>query len=169
MVNVSAIVASAFIGAVATGLITLLVRELRGILNTQRRRERFRDSLIGEIEAGTYNIGVAEIVTQAGGGMVPTSVFDNGTDKLGLLTEDEIQAVTSYYGAAKKINALSRRIALNPEEATGPNSDGETQLAKAYYSERSFAEEKGDNATEEIRQNKSDIGLRAYISELLDG
>jgi hypothetical protein len=168
VVNVSAIVASAFIGAVATGIITLLVRELRGVLNTRRKRERFRDSLIGEIEAGTYNVGSAEIVTEVGGGMMPTSVFDGGTEKLGLLTENEIQSVTTYYARAQKINALSNRIALNPEEAVDPDSKRETQLARAYYSEREYTIEKGDEAVEKLREHKGEIGLRAYLAELFD-
>ena len=168
MVNVSAIVASAFIGAVATGIITLLVRELRGVLNTRRKRERFRDSLIGEIEAGTYNVGSADIVTEVGGGMMPTSVFDGGTKKLGLLTENEIQSVTTYYARAQKINAISNRIALNPEEAVDPDSRRETQLASAYYSEREYTIEKGDEAVKRLREHKSEIGLRAYFTELFD-
>lgn len=166
MANISAIVASAFIGAVATGLITLLIRELRGILKTRRTRERFRESLVGEIEAGTSNAGSAELVTEVGGGMMPTSVFDSGTGKLGLLTEGEIQAVTTYYASAQKLNALGDRIALNPDEAIDPDSRRETQLASAYYSEQDYVIEQGDEATTKLRQNKSDIGLLAYLSEL---
>ncbi len=100
--------------------------------------------------------------------MMPTSVFDNGTDKLGLLTEDEIQEVTSYYASAEKINALAERITLNPEEANDPDSRRETPLASAYYSERDYAIEQGGDAITKIQQSKSEVGLRAYISDFLN-
>lgn len=167
MVELSAVVASAFIGAIATGLITLLLRELRDILKTRRRRERFRDALLGEIDAGQRNAGSAEVVTKVGGGMMPTSVFDNNTRDLGLLTESEVKSITEYYASAEKLNSLSERVVSNPEEAIDTDSKRETHLASAYYSERDRVLEKGDQAISNLQENKSDIGLQAYVSDFL--
>lgn len=161
--SVSALVASAFIGAVATGIVTLLVRELRETLTIRRRRERFRESLVGEIVAGVNNAGSAEVVTEVGGGMMPTSVFDTDTSKLGLLTEEEIKSITTYYASAQKLDALSSRISANPKEAINPESSGETQLARAYYSERNHVIEKGEEAISNLKTNKSDVGIQAYL------
>lgn len=162
MTSTSVIVASAFIGAISTGIVTLLVREVREELNTQRRRERFRDSLIGEIDAGMYNAGSAEIITQVGGGMMPTSVFDTDTTKLGLLTEEEIKVVTGYYASADKINALGERVSLNPDRAVDEDSMKETAIAEAYYTERERVLENGREAIDKLRENKSETGVQ-YI------
>lgn len=166
MATISAVVASAFIGAIATGIVTLLVRELRSSLNTVRKRERLRDALIGEIESGQWNAGSAEIITEVGSGMIPTTVFENNTADIGLFTGQEIQAITAYYGSARKTNAIAERVTLNPEEGVDPDKDRETHLADAYYSEREYLIENGDEAISMLKEHRSEDDLMTGLLSL---
>jgi len=174
--TILAIVVSAFMGAFATGAMTFGVREIRESLDMRRRRERFRASLIGEIDSGMENIG-ASYVDRIGSELVPTSVFTTETDDLGLLNEEEISCVTSYYASARNINSISKRISLNPEEAVSeiesdsfedgcPPYAEELPLADAYYSECDIAIKRGEKAVSELRENKSKTGLRAYLNDV---
>ncbi|WP_150123177.1 hypothetical protein [Haladaptatus sp. R4] len=96
-------VLAAFIGAVAA----LSVAYLRVVLEKNKKREKLRNALLAELQS-TNRLDVALDMLNSSTGVyfyihhdfIPTSTYESNLSDIGLLSEDEIEPVISYYSDA---------------------------------------------------------------------
>ncbi|MEF8773006.1 hypothetical protein [Halodesulfurarchaeum sp.] len=135
-----------FLNDPATGNLFLLLASLIGVIGSfllyiKRRRDRRRkltQALLTELEGMENMDNSADTLSSLSekppesrvspskvppAESFPTTVFDNNTSELGLLSEDDLAATVNFYTALHKHKAIIRGIRTNPEGVPMPDHE----------------------------------------------